>query len=115
MFGMKDRERALYERLLAERERLIVALSDQVDWHRAAAGTVVKNHLTEPQAAELSDQDAAFQQLLEGMQLGDPNAMHMSEDEEELMYALRHGADPEQIAQALEQVHGVRELPFDPE
>lgn len=115
MFGMKDRERALYERLLAERERLIVALSDQVDWHRANEGTVIKNHLTEPMAAVASDEDAAFQQLLAGMQIGDPNAMHMSEDEEELMYALRHGADPDAVVAALEQVHGTTELPFDPE
>lgn len=122
MFGMNDRERALYERLLTEKEeqlrerdRLIIALSDQVDWHRAQSGTYVPNHLTET-GPVLAEEDAAFQQIIDNLQIGDPNAMHLSEDEEELLYQLKHaGADPEAVAAALQAVHGVEELPFDPE
>lgn len=112
MFGMKNTERALYERLLQEKERLIVALSDQVDWHRAHSGTYVPNHLTET-GPVLGEQDQAFAQLLEDLQIGDPGDLGADEDLEELRWQAENGADPESIRQALVVLQGGRELPFD--
>lgn len=113
MFGLSKGERALYERLLAEKDRLILALSDQVDWHRAHAGTYVPNHLTGPAEPQMSEADEAFQQLLENLQVGNPRAMHMSEDEEEILWQVQHGADPDAAAAAMAALANARELPFD--
>lgn len=116
MFGMKDRERALYERLLDEKERLIVALSDQVDWHRAQSGTVFPSSITQPSVPVMTEEEAAVQQILERLQVDNPQTLYASEDEEELIWQLRHGAaDPETVVAALENVRGNTELPFDAE
>ncbi len=113
MFGIKDNERALYERLLQEKERLILALSDQVDWHRAHSGTFVQNHLTSPPPVEMAESDQAFQQLLEDLEIGSPSDLGADEDLEELRWQAEHGADPETIRSALTALQGGRELPFD--
>lgn len=113
MFRLSRGERALYERLLAEKERLIVALSDQVDWHRAHAGTYVPNHLTGPMEPQKSEADQAFEQLLENLQVGDPSRMHLGEDEEEILWQVQHGASPEAASAALAALAQTRELPFD--
>jgi hypothetical protein len=56
VFGLNDRERDLYERLLAEKDRVINVLADQVDWHRAQTGTFLTTPITgeaeEPPTAE---------------------------------------------------------------
>ena len=115
MFGFKNSERALYERLLAEKDRLITALADEVDWHRAQSGTFVPSHINTPDTP-LTEQDEALQQLLENMQIGNPAAMHLSEDEEEVLWQMEHaGAEPTAVAAALAALDGSRELPFDPE
>lgn len=116
MFGFRNRERELYERLLAEKDRTIVALADEVDWHRAHSGTYTTNHLTTPQTA-LADQDLAMEQILTQSRIGDPDAQHLSEDEEELLWQVQHaGVDPSMAAAALAQINAANaQLPFDPD
>lgn len=112
MFGIKNAERELYERLLQEKERLIVALSDQVDWHRAHSGTYVQNHLTDP-GAHPADNDVALEQVLEGLQIERPGTMYLDEDEEELAWQAAHGADPEVVRATLAMIRSNDPLPFD--
>lgn len=108
MFGMKDRERALYERLLEEKEKQLIILASEVDWHRAQSGTFIPHPSSAAPPTE--DPDDPVAQLLSSFE----NVGHMSEDEEEIAYQVRQGMlDPEVAAQAIAAAQGLQALPFD--
>lgn len=114
MFGFKNKERELYERLLNEKERLLVALADQVDWFRAQSGTYMGHAL--PAAEGITPEDALagdLEKVLADAGLTS-SPLHLGEDEEEIAWQLAHGGvDPETALAAMRQAMGVEELPFD--
>jgi hypothetical protein len=120
MFGLKDHERQLYERLLEEKERLVVTLASEVDWHRAQTGTYLPTPASAPVGmvpVEYVDEErAAMEQLLANLdpgELGGPQ--HMSEDEEEIRWQMENGAiDFETAAAAIRLSRGATS-PFDEE
>lgn len=115
----KNKERALYERLLEERERVIVALADSVDWYRAQSGTYLGSAV--PQLAPatvdpLAGMEDQLQEVLREAGYAQPEVLHMGEDEEEIAWQLRAGAiDPETARQAFANLMQHQELPFDPD
>lgn len=80
MFGLGKKERALYERLLAEKDRIITALADEIDWLRLKTGTP-----TPVQAVNPSEQPPYDGPMQSG-------AAWMSEEEEDIAHLHKLGA-----------------------
>jgi len=99
---LAKRERALYERLL-------ITLSDQVDWYRAQLQMVPPPHLRHP-AAMPSQLDEDFARLT--AQMGDRG--YYDEDEETILEELRTGGiDLTDAEAALAQIGALnREINF---
>lgn len=112
MFGLSRRERRLYDRIIEEKDKTIVALASEVEWHRAGSGTYT-GAVFQPPAPEPDEAQQALEQLLADAQVGS-SALHVSEDEEEILWNMRHGGMSAAAAkQALGQIQGVEELNFD--
>jgi len=112
LFGLGKRERALYDRIIAEKEKALLILASEVEWHRAQSGTYFGGPLQAPR--EPDEAELALEQMIASTTIGSPDALHLSEDEEEVLWNLRHGGlTPEVAQQALAQIQGVEELDFD--
>lgn len=113
MFGLAKRERKLYDRIIEEKDKTIIALASEIEWHRAQSGTYLGGPLQAPRP-EPDEAELALEQLIASTSVGAKDALHLSEDEEEVLWNLRHGGlTPEVAQQALAQIQGVEELNFD--
>ncbi len=105
MFGLKNHERELYERLLAERERLIEHLAQ-------SAGTYFQPAETPSGIpVEVIDPEAELEKILAQQGLSIRDRAFETEDEAEIRWQVRNGAtSPEAAAAFLQTLEGEQEL-----
>lgn len=107
MFGLKNKERELYERLLAERERLIEHLA-------TSEGTYFQPTLNR-QGVEIPldtiDPEVELENILAQQGLSIRDRAFETEDEAEIRWQVRNGAtSPEAAAAFLQALEGSQEL-----
>lgn len=110
MFGMNNRERDLYERLLAEKDRVINVLADQVDWHRAQTGTFFPTPITGVAEESPTTEEQTLETILADMGMG-LDRDYEDEDEAEIRWQVAHGAvSPEAAAAMLQAMEADRPI-----
>lgn len=106
MFGLRNKERELYERLLAERERLIEHLATSGGTYFQPAAPAEN---TIP--GDVIDPEEELEKILADQGLSIRDRAFETEDEAEIRWQVRNGAtSPEAAAAFLQALEGSQEL-----